>query len=676
MKFKFTKKTIICMVVVFGAIILPVFYSYFYLGAFWDPYSKLNDLPVAVVNNDQGAVINGKQRNVGEEMCDNLKESGDLKFIFTNYKEAKSGTQGKDYYAMIVIPEDFSKDIASVNSTDKQTATITYSPNQKRNFLASQILNSAVKEIEKSVRSNINKEIVTELASQLNAIPSQMTELQSGIKQIYDGSSQLSEGSQSLAEGSAAYSNKFNEYQSGVSSIKDGSNTLSNGLSALNSGINALLNGANTLTASTANIETLSSGAQSLAAGTATFNDSLIQYTAGVDQLIGSLNSITGFLTNYATNINPAIMSDPYFAGFMTKLAAPENIQNIQTLQEASTTLKAASAQIAANTKVLAEGTRNLPQLKSALTQLSQNLAVVESSSAQLASGSQTLYNGISQLDSGAAQLGDAASDIADGAADLNNGAADLNSGIGTASSSIDSSISNANEELESLNGLADYAENPVSFEEEDINHVPNYGTGFAPYFMSLSLWVGAIIIFVGIYLDPDNKFKILSSYSSNKVARSFMYLLMGFAQAIILGLVVKLCLGLKVENLLLYFSSCCLVSLVFIAIVQFFIVFLKDAGKFISLLLLILQLTSCGGTFPMETVPKIFNVLYPYMPMTYSVGLFKQAISGVETSAVLYNAGILGAMLIIFMALTLICSIIKVKHSNEYLQQKELPQN
>lgn len=100
---------------------------------------------------------------------------------------------------------------------------------------------------------------------------------------------------------------------------------------------------------------------------------------------------------------------------------------------------------------------------------------------------------------------------------------------------------------------------------------------------------------------------------------------------------------------------------MVFIAIIQFFVVYLKDLGKFLSIALLILQLTSCGGTFPMETVPQFFNVLYPFMPMTYAVGLLKEVISGLNSSIALYNAGILLAILIVFMGATLLLS--KIKH-------------
>ena len=97
MKIKLTKRQFKCICVIIGVIILPLLYSYFYLGAFWDPYSRLETLPVAVVNNDKGATINDVERNIGKEMCDKLKEDGTLKFVFTDENDAVAGTEGKEY---------------------------------------------------------------------------------------------------------------------------------------------------------------------------------------------------------------------------------------------------------------------------------------------------------------------------------------------------------------------------------------------------------------------------------------------------------------------------------------------------------------------------------------------------------------------------------------------------
>ncbi|MDP4153582.1 MAG: YhgE/Pip domain-containing protein [Bacillota bacterium] len=660
---------IICVII--GVILIPLMYSYFYLGAFWDPYSRLQTLPVAVVNNDTGAEINGKARNLGNEMCDRLKDDASLKFVFTDEDSAKKGTEGKDYYAMIVIPKDFSDSIASADSANKHPATITYSANEKRNFLASQILNRAVVQMEETTRSNINKELTDTLIDKIREVPDKMADLQDGMNKLSDGANDLSDGAGTLKNGTAEFASSFNKYKSGVSTVKDGSAKLESGAQTLDEGISKLKSGADALAAGTANIDALSNGAKTLAAGAKTFNDSLSQYTAGVDSLISTVSATSDFLKNYATTLNPDIMKDPYFSAFMTQLSDPKNAQSIETLKNASSQLKAASSQISAGADSLANGAGSLPQLKAALANLSQGLSQAKAGASALDSGSKSLYSGISELNSATGKLGSAASDIHSGAQSLYNGTNDLKDGINEAKDGVNTSVSDANDQIKNLDGLGDFAKEPVSIKSESINPVPNYGTAFAPYFMSLSLWVGAIIIFFGIFLDADNRFKILSRNSENKLARSFIYLLLGFTQAIVLGTVAKVCLGLAVKNNILFYLSCCLISMVFISIVQLLLVYLKDLGKFLSLALLILQLTSCAGTFPMETVPKFFNVLYPYMPMTYSVGLLKEVISGIDKGNAWFNAGILVAILLVFMALTIILSLAKSKSEARKSQQE-----
>ena len=389
-------------------------------------------------------------------------------------------------------------------------------------------------------------------------------------------------------------------------------------------------------------------------------------YTQGVDTLITSVQQTGAFLGSYV-KANPSLLSDPVFAQFINNLNNPTNTQNIAALKQYTASLKDASEQIAQGTSLLASGTSSIPQLKAGIEALASGLADARDGSAQVAAGADTLSSGLASLDTATMRLGDAgqqlsagAQQIKNGTATLSDGTSALHNGINSAKSSVNTSIAKANTKLNALDGLNHYVESPVTTEKDPIDPVPNYGTAFAPYFLSLSLWVGALIIFFAIYLDADGKFNLLSRNSDNKLLRSFAYLLIGLVQAIFLGVLLKICLGLEIDHLIMYFGACCLVSLVFISIVQFFLVFLKDIGKFLSIALLILQLTSCGGTFPMETVPKFFNIMYPFMPMTYSVGLLKEAISSNSGSNAWFNFIVLAVILAVFMTLTILFSVVR----------------
>ncbi len=666
-------KMMIRIAVIAAIIIIPLLYSYFYLGAFWDPYSRLDNLPVAVVNEDEGTFIHGEQRNIGQEMCNRLEESSELKFVFTDETDAKSGTEGDSYYAMIVIPENFSSDIASASSDRKQIAKITYSANEKRNYLASQILSRAVLEIEESIRGSVDSELVDKLASTINEVPGQMTELQDGLRVLHEGSSKLAEGAETLAEGTQTIGDKFKEYQSGINALTDGSDTLENGITSLDNGIAKLQRGAEQLNTSTKDLSQLTVGAKSLAEGAKQLNEGILQYTGGVDTLLATVDSTSAFLTQYVTKINPGIMKDQTFAAFIAKLSNPANAESMASLRAASDTLKAASAQISIGADQLSSGSANLPQLKEGIATLSAGLNQAKNGSTKLTEGSKTLSNGMNTAKDATVRLSDAIEDITDGAVILKDGTIELKNGIETAKTGVDTAITDTNTELAALEGLKEYAKAPVTVETTPIHTVPNYGTAFAPYFLSLSLWVGALIMFVGIYMDTEGKFTILTAASKHRIARSFLYLLIGFAQALALAFVLQYSLGLEIANPFAYYLACCLVSMVFIAIVQFLMIHLKDLGKFLSIVLLILQLTSCGGTFPMETVPKFFHILYPYMPMTYSVGLFKEVISGTLEAEAVKNIAVLIILLVVFMTFTVALSGIKSRKATKLAAEHTL---
>ena len=225
-----------CAAVIFGVIIIPLCYSFFYLGAFWDPYSNLQSMPVAVVNEDKGNNINGSFRNLGDEISSQLKEDNSLKWMFTDEQDAKDGLSGKKYYAYIIIPEDFSKNIASAETTDKKTGIIYYETNEKRNYLASQILSRAVLELEEEVRGKINEQMTAQLVSQIKGVPDSLRELNNGL-------GELGNGAQTLKDGAVKLDSGLGEAQTGAQKLAAGAKqlpTLQNAIKSLNTGAHTL----------------------------------------------------------------------------------------------------------------------------------------------------------------------------------------------------------------------------------------------------------------------------------------------------------------------------------------------------------------------------------------------------------------------------------------------------
>jgi putative membrane protein len=245
-------------------------------------------------------------------------------------------------------------------------------------------------------------------------------------------------------------------------------------------------------------------------------------------------------------------------------------------------------------------------------------------------------------------------------------GTSELRDGTQTAKVGVDESVEDTNEQLKALVGLPEYSVEPVATNTEYIQPVENYGSAFAPYFMGLSLWVGGLMIFFGIYLDYHKKIKTLTKDSTNPLVRQLCFLGISTVQGLLLAVVIDFVLGITVNNHILLFLSCWLVSIAFMMIIQFSIMYLGDIGKFVSLLLLILQLTSCAGTFPIETQSNFFQVINKFLPMTYSTLLFKEAISGEAGTQALKYALIILAYLVAFLVICEICRQVSKKKAKK----------
>lgn len=623
------------VIIIIAVIIIPVLYSFFYLKAFWDPYGNLHDMNIAIVNLDEG----DNDENLGTELVNKLKDKDTMTItVLNNSDEAQEGLVNQDYYATITIPKNFTKDLNNAENSDRKVTTISYSPNQKNNYLASQIINKVVTTVETELRSEVSKKVVGKLSDKLEEVPNKMEEISDGASQLQDGTSQLQNGLQELDKGTNNLSTNYEKFDSGVDRAYAGSNKLANGLNSLNSGADEIY-----------------SGTSQLAEKTNTLNAGVSSYVKGVNQLVSSVNATSTQIQKVGEDLRK------YQQGEQQALI--EAVQILQTMQSSS----AGSAQL-------------LGTLQSKGTELEQGVNLLNTKVQTLNSGMFTLKQGISsaktgneELQKGLKELSTNSKTIKEGTKQLSNGSSQalsgsqtLLNGTNTFKNEINNGIENTQEELKKLNGLDEYTSEPVEVDEQDYAQVDSYGVGFAPYFMSISLWVGALIMLIIFYYDPDDRFKLLGRNAQNKYLRAGLYFVISVAQGIVLGFILKAGLGFGVTNIWLYYGTCILTSIVFFSILQFLVIKLGDVGKFLGILLLVLQLAASGGTFPIETVPKFFQSIYKFMPMNYTIRLIKESLIKVDNGMIAKNACILVGIFIVFMAITLITDYLKTKHDKK----------
>ncbi|MGL5353511.1 MAG: YhgE/Pip family protein, partial [Clostridium sp.] len=434
------------------------------------------------------------------------------------------------------------------------------------------------------------------------------------LKKLGDGSSYLSGKLAEFDGGVQVYTGKVNEFAAGttqlvgkVAKVNGGVGQISGGLTKLEAGLNENIP------------ETFGAGLKSLSDGMSGLNNGLGELNYGAGKLNGGVNDLQS---------------------------------KIPTLSKGVTDLYAGSKNAIVGSNALVDGQEKLNSgvndLQSNIPALSQGVTDLYSGSLKAIPGSNALVDGQEKLNSGITELSAKVPELKDGVTKLYDGSKELSNKLADGSKEMNDGLINSPETM------GEYVGSPVDMKIEPINPIPNYGTGFAPYFMALSLWIGAIMMFFVIPSQTDDD---ENTSKFDKVMGKFLsFGFVGVMQAILVSVVVML-LGLNPTNIPLYIGLSIFFSLVFLAIIQCLIFLLGDMGRLLAIVLLILQLTACAGTFPLELVPNVFKVLNPFMPFTYVVEAWREVISAtvIDYSVIIKDVSILGLTLVVFLTISVI---------------------
>lgn len=684
-------KAIIFIVVM----LIPLIYSFFYLKSYWNPYGNLSDMQIAVVNLDKGK----DDKNQGNEFVQSLKDSDTFKICEVSKDEAQEGMKKGNYYATIEIPENFTECLESASTEDKQIAQVTYSPNQATNYLATQIVNSAVKTIELNLQSKIDKEIIANLASKLNEVPDSLQEISNGADTILNGTESLNDGIKQISDGTNTLSNSYKEFDEGVNSAYTGSKSLNSGISQVSDGVETLKNGGKSLdnaidqinqgadqlsSQGAEGITELSTGVTDLNTGAKTLNDGVAEYVTGVNTLSENtevfLNKLIKTADALGDNCDPTLKAFATQAqGFFAK-DPKTNMNGFESVAVGGKKVTAGSNSLYAGTQKLAKGTEKLgtltngiQSLKTALTQVKQGttslnngIATLQNGTTQLSKGSKSLETGLEKLSSSSSTVDNAISTLNEGSKTAYNGSNQLVEGVKTFKTSIDEGMQDTKEQLKSLNGIEEFGENPVEFKTEEYGKVDSYGIAFTPLFLCIGLWVGALMAYVVLYYDHDERFGIFGMNAKNKILQNLIYLGLGAVEGLLTGWLLKAGLGFEVQNMALYYGSSILIGITFMSIIQFLIRNFGDIGKFLALIILVLQLAAAGGTFPIETIDKAFQAVSPYLPMTYSIKLLREVLVPTASNFKGTYIGFLVGIIAVTMLITFVVDIINKRKNEE----------
>lgn len=301
----------ILMIVLVFIIAIPAIYTTLFLGSMWDPYGKLDNLPVAVVNLDEPVEYEGETLNVGKNLIDKLKDDGSLCFNFTDADQAERGLKNGTYYMVITVPKNFSENATTLMDTVPKKMELDYKTNPGTNYIAMKMSETALEKIKTSVAQEVTKTYAETIFDKISEAGDGMKDAADGAGEIYDGTEKLADGNKTisdnlktLSEGTLTFKDGTSELKVGLSSYLDGVNQLSNGSTTLangatslltgalklNDGANSLSDGTKTLTSGTA---TLESGAKTLESGLKTYTDGVKQANDGAAALNANSSALT-----------------------------------------------------------------------------------------------------------------------------------------------------------------------------------------------------------------------------------------------------------------------------------------------------------------------------------------------------------------------------------------------
>ncbi|HDR6243256.1 TPA: YhgE/Pip domain-containing protein [Bacillus cereus] len=875
------------LIPIIAVLFVPILYAGMFLWAFWDPYKQLDDLPVAVVNLDKGAVFDGKPIEVGKGLVDNLKDNKSFKWEFVSEKEAKKGMEGRKYYMLVRIPDDFSSNATTLLKDNPKPLNLEYIPNESLNFLSSQIGGTAIEKIKTEVSSTLTKTYAEKMFDSIKDVSKGLADGAEGASKLHDGSSELHDGSSKVTDGLHTLQGKSGEIQTGVGKLFDGSGKVTAGLNTLNSktgemqiGIGKLVdgsgkvtNGLNTLNSKTSEMQagigklvdgsgkvtdglnTLNSKTGEMQKGIGELHDGSEKVTGGLNKLVsksGELKTGTTDLSNgmeqlvggqnqlevasqkiekglqdlnskvkssaagleeiqskgpsilntvnekidgaganvnqlneltqstagdaknaaqevanlqkqieslpkeYQEQLQPFITSAvkstatvqqkaagvaggtnklneevkqlkseinqktgdgqrklpnaaelqsltagieqlssaqkgfvEKFQGFGAKLNTAKEgankfknesgqlIDAINQLADGSgqvttglDTLSAGANQMAGGVNQLADGssqvTGGLGQLSAGANQMAGGVNQLADGSNQVTGGLGTLSVGANQMAGGVNQLADGSGQVTTGLGTLSNGSTQLIDGVNKladGSGKVTDGLVKVNDgsselaeklgegaektgEVKGTDKTYDMFASPVKVKTEKMAEVPNYGTGFTPYFLSLGLFVGALLLSI-VYPLRDTVGVPKSGFSWF-ISKFGVLLSVGIIQAIVADVILLFGLGVEVQSIPYFILFSIITSLAFIALIQCLVTAFGDAGRFIAIITLIMQLTTSAGTFPLELIPKFLQPFNAWLPMTYSVSGLKAVVSSGDFDFMWQNIGMLMIFIVV----------------------------
>lgn len=697
--------SVVALIVAVGLVIVPTLYAWFNIAGSWDPYGNTGNLKVAVANSDNGYMSDliPVRVNIGDTVVSALRENDQLDWRFVSESDAVEGVRSGEYYAAVVIPENFSSRMMTVFSSDAEHAEIVYYENQKANAIAPRVTDKAAS----TVRQQIDETFAKTISDVGLATTSSLLEFMDGDQiAAYAGnlSGTLAGAITTLRDASGSVDEFAGLLQSSTGLLDSTSDLLASA-GAANEDAEALVGDAKT---------GLSGMHDALDAAVAAINQSLKDsagdYDAAAKAIDEAFGAADAHVSLTVTQLRDASADVAKRASDMRDVQ--DNILAVERDVEGSNLPEKLKAELVQKIDIVANAVGNVANQQELLAKhLSDAAASLETGAADARAKAQAVKDGIAEAkgsiggvkDSYNATLKQQISDLSDAVADVARRGSDMADDLGAtvtdlsrAASALSDDLAGAHEVLAGASAdlvsaaddlqrlkegldtavtsgdldrvreligsdpaaLADALAAPVALDRQAVYHIKNYGSAMAPFYTTLSIWVAGIVLAAMLKANVDEAdVKALGNPRLHELylGRYAFFALLAFAQATLVCAGDLLFFGIQCEHPFQFMLVGWLAGFVFSNMIYTLTVSFGDIGKAIAVVLLVMQVAGSGGTFPIEMTADFFQAVYPFLPFTHAINAMHAAMAGAYGMEFWIELGTLALYLIPSLALGLV---------------------
>ena len=676
----------VAIVITIGVCIIPSLYAWYNIVANWDPYANTGNIKIAVASNDRGTEndLTG-ELNAGDEVIEKLRENDDLGWTFVDADEAREGVERGDYYAAIIIPKDFSRDLTSMLTGTFTEPKITYYVNEKKNAIAPKVTDTGAETIEEQVNDTFVATVAETFVQLAHDADASLTATGDEASASLVGT--VGAASRAVADVRATMGDLTETISGAKGAIASADKALT-GLSEQTPSLTQALQQGDELLASTRQTarDFTASLNTALSDGTAALGSASSKANAAVGKISGTLSSVSTSIYISGKNIDNLIDHNNAAIERLQNVPGSGDLAGVQAIIDELTALNteltglrdglfaqsealendgsAASAAAEAIDAAVQDGVGAVNRMQSTLNsttlpQLSSGLDAFSDVSGDLqavvAGLEPTIAQARGMLDQLSATLDQATTSLEHMDAALEK----LEEKLSAASTDIAAlGASESMDQLAEALGItpaeaADFMSSPVKLTTKAVYPVSNYGSGVAPFYTNLALWVGGFVLIAILKLEVDTEGVGAFTATQGYFGRWMLMVALGCVQAVIVC-VGDLVLGMQCLQPALFVLAGVLTSFVYVNIIYALAIAFKHIGKALAVVLVIVQIPGSSGMYPIEMMPGFYQAIHPFLPFTYGINAMRETIGGMYGMAYLGNL----AVLLAFLAVALLIGV------------------